>query len=194
MQERNGVRVGQPVRDLDGTSLGRVTRLHEWGFEVRRGLSLFRRDFIARYDEVRGVRDGALILARSRRDLFDLAAGRLPPSWRVAAPPDFPSAATPGEARYVRADLARGAIPGEGRPPRGAPVTGSAPPVDEQARHPAAKEAKGASSRPRVRGEQFPTQSKAQFPTQSKGANEGGRDAARRGQLAVGQLAVPDPE
>ena len=135
MQERNGVRIGQPVRDLDGTPLGRVTRLHDWGFEARRGLSLFRRDLVARYDEVRGVRDGALVLARSRGDLFDLAAGGLPPSWRVPVPPDFPSAATPGEARFVREALARGAIPGPGErgPAPAAPVPiGSAPAVDEQ--------------------------------------------------------------
>src|SRR5215208_7704386 len=102
MRERNGVRMGQRVRDLDGTSLGRVVRLFDWGFEARRGLPiLFRRDFILRYDEVRGVRDGALLVSRSRRDLLELAAGQVPASWRIPAPHEFPTAATPSEARYV---------------------------------------------------------------------------------------------
>lgn len=111
MKERNGVRRGQRVRDLDGTPLGRVTALYDDGFKVSKGFPiLFRKDSVARYDEVRGARDGALVLARSRQDLFALAEGYLPPSWRVPAPPGFPASATPDEARGVRAELARGAI------------------------------------------------------------------------------------
>ncbi len=125
MQERNGVQLGQRVRDLDGTSLGRVTRLYESGFAVQRGPAiLFRRDLVVGYDEVRGVRDGDLVIARSPRDLFELAAGRVPPSWRIPAPPDFPTAATPAEARYVREDLARGFIGGEGAGPGPGPGPG----------------------------------------------------------------------
>jgi len=111
MRERNGVRLGQRVRDLDGTPMGRVTRLYDAGFAVRKGLPiLFRRDFVARYDELRGVRDGELVIARSRRDLLDLASGGLPSSWRVPAPADFPTAATPSEACALREELARGAL------------------------------------------------------------------------------------
>ncbi len=110
MKERNGVRLGQPVRDADGKDLGRVTKLWEWGFEVTRGFPvLFRRDRVVRYDEVRGARDGALVVARSDRDLFDLAAGGVPRSWRVPAPPGYPSAATPAEAQLVLEDIASGA-------------------------------------------------------------------------------------
>jgi hypothetical protein len=127
MRERNGVRIGQQVRDLDGTSLGRVVRLFDEGFQVRRGLPiLFRRDFVVRYEELRGVRDGALVVARSSRDLLDFAAGGLPPSWRIPAPPGFPTAATPPEARYVREELARGRVGGAAPPERPAttePVT-----------------------------------------------------------------------
>src|SRR5512140_2002539 len=112
-RERNGVRVGQPVRDLDGVSLGRVRRLFDWGFAASRGVLLFRRDFILRYDEVRAVRDGALVVARSRRDLFDLAAGGVPASWKIRAPAAFPTTATPSEARYVMEDVAAGRVPGE---------------------------------------------------------------------------------
>ncbi|HET8540989.1 MAG TPA: hypothetical protein VFL83_14040 [Anaeromyxobacter sp.] len=110
MRERSGVRLGQRVVDADGKDLGRVRRLYGWGFAVTRGLPvLFRRDHVIRYDEVRGAREGALVVARSERDLFDLAAGRIPRSWRVPAPPGYPAAATPAEARFVLDDIASGA-------------------------------------------------------------------------------------
>lgn len=135
MKERNGVRIGQAVRDLDGMELGRVTALHDGSFTVSRGLFLFRRDAVARYDEVRGVRDGALVLARSARDLDELAAGRIPPSWRIPTPPGFPAAATPSEARFVFEDLAARAL---GPRTIAAPVpqapAGRAPPAPEDER------------------------------------------------------------
>jgi hypothetical protein len=109
--EWNGVKVGQRVRDLDGRPLGKVTRLFRDGFAAQRGLPiLFRHDYVLRYEEVRGVRDGELVVARSERDLHALAAGAVPPSWRVPVPPDFPPAATPPEARLLIEDLRRGAI------------------------------------------------------------------------------------
>ena len=84
MSERNGVRLGERVVDVDGKSLGKVTRLYPWGFVATRGLPvLTRRDEVIRYDEVRGARDGALVVARSDHDLFDLAEGGVPRSWRV---------------------------------------------------------------------------------------------------------------
>ncbi len=99
MKERNGVRVGERVRDLDGNDLGRVKELYAAAFSIVKGFPiLFRQDVVARYDEVRGVQDGALVLARSGRDLLDLAAGGVPPAWRVEAGPEQPTAATPGEA------------------------------------------------------------------------------------------------
>lgn len=118
------MRVGRRVRDLDGTPLGQVTRLYDSGFAVGKGLWLFRKDYVLRYDEVRGLRDGELLVARSRRDLFDLAAGDVPPSWRIAAPPDFPAIATPPEASLLVHDVARGAIATGGAP---APVSARRP-------------------------------------------------------------------
>src|SRR5512138_2872735 len=110
MKELNGVRLGQQVRDADGKDLGKVTRLYAWGFGVTKGFPvLFRRDLVVRYDEVRGARDGALVVARSDRDLLDLAAGGIPRSWRVPAPPGYPYAATPAEARLLLEDIASGA-------------------------------------------------------------------------------------
>ena len=81
MKERNGVRVGQRVLDLDGKVVGRVKELYDWGFGMQKGFPiLFRKDYVFRYDEVRGTRDGALVMARTKRDLIDLAGGRLPDS------------------------------------------------------------------------------------------------------------------
>jgi hypothetical protein len=110
MSEQSGVRLGERVVDADGKALGKVTRLYPWGFVVTRGLPvLTRRDQVVRYDEVRGARDGALVVARSDRDLFELAAGGVPRSWRIAAPPGYPATATPSEARLVLEDIASGA-------------------------------------------------------------------------------------
>jgi hypothetical protein len=135
MKERNGVRVGQRVRDLDGTPLGRVSGLYEWGFGVRKGLPfLIRSDYVVRYDEVRGVRDGELVVARSKRDLFDLAAGEVPPSWRVPAPPEYPTAATPSEARDLFLELARGGVAGAGAGATPEPAVPSPPLTAEEER------------------------------------------------------------
>jgi hypothetical protein len=103
IRERNGVRVGLQVKDLDGRSLGRVTRLFESGFDFEKGLPLlFRQDFTATYDEVRGVKDGVLLLARSKDALLELARGVLPTTWRAPATKDgFPTAATPREASQL---------------------------------------------------------------------------------------------
>ncbi len=132
----NGVRIGQRVRDLDRKDLGRVTRVYPWGFAVRKGLPLlFRQDFVVRHDEVRGERDGALVVARSDADLLELAAGGMPRAWQVPAPPGFPYAATPAEARQLFQELAA---------PRPAPLpepppfsafaadAGSEPPLDAE--------------------------------------------------------------
>ncbi len=107
--DRNGVRIGQSVRDLDGKDLGRVKALYDGGFLAVKGPPLlFRQDHVLRYDEVRGERDGALVVARSDRELLELARGELPATWRVPVPPGFPSAATPSEARGVFAEVALG--------------------------------------------------------------------------------------
>jgi hypothetical protein len=112
MKERNGVRVGQRVRYVDGKPVGRVVELFDGGFAVQRGFPiLFRRDFVFRYDEVRGTRDGGLVVARGEKDLFQLARGELPASWRIPAPSGFPTAAAPAEARGVFAEVASARLP-----------------------------------------------------------------------------------
>lgn len=138
-RERNGVRIGQPVRDVDGKPLGRVTALYDWGFLAVKGIPLlFRQDRVVRYDEVRGERDGALVVARSERELLELAAGDLPETWRVPTPPGFPAAATPSEAQGVYAAVALGhAVSGAGEPaatPPPAPARPATPIGDEEVR------------------------------------------------------------
>ncbi|WP_041448555.1 hypothetical protein [Anaeromyxobacter sp. Fw109-5] len=126
MKERNGVRVGQRVRSVDGKSVGRVVELFDEGFAVQRGFPiLFRKDFVFRYDEVRGTRDGALVVARGERDLFQLARGELPASWRIPAPSGFPTAAAPAEARAVFAEVASARLPAP--QPTSNPSPGPAP-------------------------------------------------------------------
>ena len=120
-RERSGVRLGQPVRDIDGVSLGRVVRLFEWGFATRRGLPILSRGrWLLRYDEIRAVRDGALVVSRSAHDLLELAAGEVPRAWRIPTPASYPTAATPAEARSVREDVAAGRVTGAARPGEGA--------------------------------------------------------------------------
>jgi len=110
MKERNGVRRGQRVRSLDGKDLGKVTKLHAWGFETVKGLPVLIRDeYVFRYEDVRGEEGGALVVARGEEDLFLLAQGRLPESWKVSTREGFPSAASPGEgARLMGRGLAKG--------------------------------------------------------------------------------------
>jgi hypothetical protein len=106
-RHRNGVRLGQTVRDVNGKALGKVTALYDASFSVSRGFMMFRSDHVIAYDEVRSERDGALVVSRSDNQLQELAAGELPSTWTIPVPPDFPAAATPGEARGVFGELAR---------------------------------------------------------------------------------------
>jgi hypothetical protein len=100
IRERNGVRIGQRVRDADGKSLGRVDALYESGFSVVKGLPLlFRKDFVAGYEEVLDWRGDEIVIARSSDDLLSLARGELPPSWREASAHRGPAAAKATEAK-----------------------------------------------------------------------------------------------
>jgi hypothetical protein len=132
-RERNGVSLGRPVRDLDGKSLGKVVRLFDWGFQSRRLLGI---SHVFRYDEVRAVRDGALVVARSSQDLFELAAGEVPRSWRIPTPPAFPDAATPLEALYLMQDVAAARVRGvtEGQEPERPAPPAPASPSDAELR------------------------------------------------------------
>jgi hypothetical protein len=104
MKEHRGVRIGQRVRDVEGNDLGRVDALYAWGFAVVKGFPLlFRDDRVLRYEEVRPSTDGTLRVARAPGDIFTLAAGELPASWKVEAKPGMPSAATPSEGAGVLA-------------------------------------------------------------------------------------------
>ena len=80
------VQVGMTVVDADGRHLGKVTRCDRFGFEVVHGF-WSPREWVVRYDEVADVRRGEVHIARSDRDLLDLAGGRLPRTWRRDASP-----------------------------------------------------------------------------------------------------------
>ena len=102
MRSNRGVTVGQQVRDLEGNDLGRVRSLYATGFASARGLPwLFRQEFVLRYEDVHGVSDGVLVVARAPGDVYALAAGELPASWKVEAAPGMPEAATPSEGAQV---------------------------------------------------------------------------------------------
>jgi len=80
MKDR-AVQAGMTVVDADGRRLGKVRRCDPWGFEVVRGF-WGPREWVIRYDEVLGVRGDEVRVARSDQDLVELAAGRLPRTWR----------------------------------------------------------------------------------------------------------------
>jgi len=102
MRSNRGVTVGQHVRDVEGNDLGRVRSLYATGFASARGFPwLFRQDFVLRYEDVRGEKDGVLVVSRAPGDVYALAAGELPASWKVEAAPGMPSAATPTEGAQV---------------------------------------------------------------------------------------------
>jgi hypothetical protein len=92
------VQVGMTVVDGDGQRLGKVARCDPWGFEVVRGF-WSPREWVVRYDEVIEVHGDEVRIARSDRDLLDLAAGRLPRGWRRDASP-VPITRESGDARH----------------------------------------------------------------------------------------------
>jgi hypothetical protein len=96
------VQVGMEVRDADGKRLGKVSRCDAWGIEVVKGF-WSPSEWVVRWDEVLGVKDGKVEVDRSDEDLFVLAAGGLPSRWRRGTPgPAAPSEPGPGTAPTSR--------------------------------------------------------------------------------------------
>ncbi len=85
MGDGHDLRVGMRVKDLDGKALGKVSRRDAHAFEVVRGF-FGPREWVVRYDEIVEVKDGIVTIARSDEALFELAAGRLPATWRRTLP------------------------------------------------------------------------------------------------------------
>jgi hypothetical protein len=101
MDDLRGVRAGMTVRDAAGKTLGKVTRVYAWGFEAERGFwSPYQ--WVFRHDEVARVEGGVVEVARGPADLQQLAAGKLPSSWRRYTP-RFGSASIPGAPGEARA-------------------------------------------------------------------------------------------
>ena len=113
----DGISVGMAVVDADGKRLGKVSACDRWGFEVRRGFWM-PREWVILYDEVLGVDDGTVRVARSDQSLFELAGGGLPHAWAGVRSPEVeqPLPATPAEARKF-AGVANVRSPGAAGPP-----------------------------------------------------------------------------
>ena len=68
MTDRNRVHEGMVVRSSDGKKLGRVLACEEASFVVEKGF-FFTTDYIARYDDVKGIARDEIQLARAQREL-----------------------------------------------------------------------------------------------------------------------------
>jgi uncharacterized protein (TIGR02271 family) len=73
MFERSQVKEGMVVRSQDGEKLGRVFAVAEDAFHIEKGL-FFPKDYLVRFSEVAGVRDGELVLAHGRDSLRRLSS------------------------------------------------------------------------------------------------------------------------
>lgn len=66
---------GMVVRSSDGEKLGKVTRLDADTFEIEKGF-FFPKEYMVRYDEVAGIRDGEVILMHARAQLAEALDAR----------------------------------------------------------------------------------------------------------------------
>jgi uncharacterized protein (TIGR02271 family) len=73
MFERSQVKEGMVVRSQDGEKLGRVFAVTEDAFHIEKGL-FFPKDYLVRFSEVAGVRDGELVLSHGRDSLRALSS------------------------------------------------------------------------------------------------------------------------
>lgn len=73
MFERSQVKEGMVVRSQDGEKLGRVFAVAEDAFHIEKGL-FFPKDYLVRFSEVAGLRDGELVLAHGRDSLRRLGS------------------------------------------------------------------------------------------------------------------------
>jgi hypothetical protein len=73
MFERTQVKEGMVVRSQDGEKLGRVSAVGEDAFHIEKGL-FFPKDYLVRFSEVAGVRDGELVLSHGRASLRALSS------------------------------------------------------------------------------------------------------------------------
>jgi len=73
MFERSRIKEGMVVRSQDGEKLGRVFSVEADSFCIEKGL-FFPKDYVVRFSEVAGERDGELILAHGRASLRQLSA------------------------------------------------------------------------------------------------------------------------
>jgi uncharacterized protein (TIGR02271 family) len=73
MFDRTQVKEGMVVRSQDGEKLGRVSAVSADAFHIEKGL-FFPKDYLVRFSEVAGLRDGELVLAHGRDSLRALSS------------------------------------------------------------------------------------------------------------------------
>jgi uncharacterized protein (TIGR02271 family) len=81
MFDRTSLREGMEVRTRDGEKLGKIVRCGESEFEIEKGF-FFPKEYIARYDDVADLRDGAAFLAISSDELKRMQDGSGGERWQ----------------------------------------------------------------------------------------------------------------
>lgn len=65
---QNQIHEGMVVRSSDGEKLGKVRQLFATSFDIEKGF-FFPKEYVVSYDDVAGVREGEIFLARARSEL-----------------------------------------------------------------------------------------------------------------------------
>jgi hypothetical protein len=71
MYQRDDIKEGMTVRSADGHKLGKVYAVGDLEFQIEKGL-FFPKDYAVRYEEIRELRHGDIILAHGRESLRSL--------------------------------------------------------------------------------------------------------------------------
>jgi uncharacterized protein (TIGR02271 family) len=92
--QRNDLVEGMAVYSADGTKLGKIIELGASQFQIEKGI-FFPKDYVARYDDIQDVREGAVYLALAQDGLRQAGEAE-EMNENNAATPAWASGATPG--------------------------------------------------------------------------------------------------
>jgi uncharacterized protein (TIGR02271 family) len=73
-QTRFEIQPGTVVRSADGEKLGKVVSCEQESFTIEKGL-FFRKDYLARYEDIASIDEGEIRLTRNRDDLIPVGDG-----------------------------------------------------------------------------------------------------------------------